>query len=316
MKKKIILLLISVLLLSGCDLIKLLFPKEFNMTSYEKEQSYLDSNYVDNSIIPNDLTFKSDVEGFGYYDTLYKESLKENDKYKYFLKKGFPFLTNEIKNSGIMPFGKYIITSPLKDEAYMNGSNTYGGYYYTSLDGKYTLNFYYYYYTPSHDDLSVTLHNGDSINYKKNVEYTVSNVNDSLKTINVYNYDNLTKKDVYIENAIFYDNNSYAISDIDYSFSGKQKDKLLQEYIYERVYKGYFQLTNHTGLEFNISCDARENTNDTNTRVPIEKVTEYTNSCDIMMNELFLLYGIKEQTIEAHNNGNDISSKCLEYLNK
>ena len=83
MKKKIILLLISVLLLSGCDLIKLLFPKEFNMTSYEKEQSYLDSNYVDNSIIPNDLTFKSDVEGFGYYDNherradfIFKETFK------------------------------------------------------------------------------------------------------------------------------------------------------------------------------------------------------------------------------------------------
>ena len=318
--KKIILAIVIITIVTGCSF----GGKKDNSSSNasgsnnvsKNENSFVDETLVDSSVIPMDITFKTGVEGFGYYDVLYKKSSDSNDKTKYFFKPGLPFIPTEYIDNNIKPFGKYTITSARTSEQFLNNESNSGGYSYK--DGIYSIYFNYYYYTPTSNSLSLTVYEGDSIYYNRTIENEVNELSKVLHNPGHYVgslSSNLEKNEMTLGKAIQYNNNSYGITDVDLSFWIDLGSKF-QKNVYNRTYKGYFQLTHHTGMLFDMQCYAIEDAaNPGSVKVPVDKVEEYTNNCAVMFDELFELYGISEQSHKAYDEGTDITDKCVEYLN-
>ena len=299
--KKIIMILLSLMtigILTGCGSSNV-ENNNNNSSNNDKNTTkpLVDETLVDSLIKPQKLTYKAGVEGCIYTDKLYVR--KQGDDTKYFLEKDFPIIFIE-KDAKL--FGKYTNadTNRYHDEDYYKDIplRYAQGIFYNENKTKVSVS--YYYHTPTNRDIDPSVFNfGDSSYFNKIYE-------DKIKPNYVYptlyngaiNY-GLYEKNGKIINSLTYKNNTFSATSTEFDFEEGSK------VLYFKWINFYQQLTDHTGIRLIIDCKKYV---DTYYRIPI-KLDEYKNECNMMLNDVYELYGITEQIKLTESNGTDISQE-------
>lgn len=303
--KKIIMILLSLMtigILTGCgssDVEK----NNNNSGNNDKNttKSLVDDQLVDSSIKPQKLTYKTGAEGCIYTDKLYVS--KDGDDIKYFLEKGFPIIFIE-KDAKL--FGKYTNadTNHYHDEDYYNDMplRIAESIFYNENETKVSVS--YEYYTPKNRDIDPGVFNfGDSKYFNKIYE-------DKIKPNHVYvGYSGAVNYGFYerhgkIINSLTYKNNTFSATSTEFDF---EKDSRV---LYFKWINFYQQLTDHTGIKFVINCEKYV---ETYYQTSI-KLDEYKNECNMMLNDVYELYGITEQIKLTESNGTDISQEYADVF--
>lgn len=304
--KKIIMILLSLMtigILTGCGSSNV-SKSNNNSGNNDKNttKSLVDDTLVDSSIKPQKLTYKTGVEGCIYTDKLYVS--KNGDDTKYFLEKGFPIIFIE-KDAKL--FGKYTNadTNRYHDKDYYKDIplRHAQGVFYNENKTKVTVS--YDYYTPTNRDIDPGVSNfGDSSYFNKIYE-------DKIKPNYVYAgvYNGAVNYGFYerhgkIINSLTYKNNTFSATSTEFDF---EKDSRV---LYFKWINFYQQLTDHTGIKFVINCEKYV---DTYYQTQI-KLDEYKNECNMMLNDVYELYGITEQIKLTESNGTDISQEYADVF--
>lgn len=264
-------------------------------------KSLVDDTLVDSSIKPQKLNYKTGVEGCIYTDKLYVR--KQGDNTKYFLEKNFPIIFIE-KDAKL--FGKYANadTNRYHDEDYYKDIplRTAQSVFYNENKTEVVVS--YDYYTPTNRDIDPSVFNfGDSSYFNKIYE-------DKIKPNYVYTgYNGAVNYGFYarhgkIINSLTYKNNTFSATSTEFDFEEGSR------VLYFKWINFYQQLTDHTGIKFVINCEKYVNTY---YQTPI-KLDEYKNECNMMLNDVYELYGITEQIKLTESNGTDISQEYADVF--
>lgn len=303
--KKIIMILLSLMtigILTGCGSSNV---EKSNNNSGNNDKnttkSLVDDTLVDSSIKPQKLNYKTGVEGCIYTDKLYVR--KQGDNTKYFLEKNFPIIFIE-KDAKL--FGKYANadTNRYHDEDYYKDIplRTAQSVFYNENKTEVVVS--YDYYTPTNRDIDPSVFNfGDSSYFNKIYE-------DKIKPNYVYTgYNGAVNYGFYarhgkIINSLTYKNNTFSATSTEFDFEEGSR------VLYFKWINFYQQLTEHTGIKFVINCEKYVNTY---YQTPI-KLDEYKNECNMMLNDVYELYGITEQIKLTESNGTDISQEYADVF--
>ena len=303
--KKIIMILLSLMtigILTGCGSSNV---EKSNNNSGNNDKnttkSLVDDTLVDSSIKPQKLNYKTGVEGCIYTDKLYVR--KQGDNTKYFLEKNFPIIFIE-KDAKL--FGKYANadTNRYNDEDYYKDIplRTAQSVFYNENKTEVVVS--YDYYTPTNRDIDPSVFNfGDSSYFNKIYE-------DKIKPNYVYTgYNGAVNYGFYarhgkIINSLTYKNNTFSATSTEFDFEEGSR------VLYFKWINFYQQLTDHTGIKFVINCEKYVNTY---YQTPI-KLDEYKNECNMMLNDVYELYGITEQIKLTESNGTDISQEYADVF--